>query len=153
MFKVNLSKLIKYPSNINTSLRLIKVRHFLETNDSNTSMSEKAIMRKLYSKRIDDCILNDYLKNLLKENSAVIAYKGDIRMDYFAKALDDQGIPIKVINLNINPVLNEAFTHFFPDFRTSKYMLFLKGKLVDTEEFLSHIDKGTVKNYLNNFKL
>jgi hypothetical protein len=151
MFKYNLRrKFINFPSL--KSFRLIKATHFMESNENHPNMSEKAMMRKLYSKRIDDCILNDYLKNLLKENSGVIAYKGDIRMDYFAKALDDHNIPIKVINLNINPVLNEAFTHFYPDFKTSNYMLFIKGKLVDTEEFLSHINKGTVENYLKNFK-
>ena len=114
---------------------------------------EKNLMKKLYNKKIDDSLINDFLNSLLRQNTAVIAYKGEIKMDYFAKTLSDYNIPITVINLDLNPVLHEAFIHFYPFISKSKYLLFLKGKLVDTDDFTGHLNDGTVEKFLKSYNL
>jgi hypothetical protein len=114
---------------------------------------EKALMRRLYSKKMDDSFFSDQISSLVKKHPAFIVYKGEIRMDYFAKYLNDYNVPYTVINLDYNPVFNEAFSHFYPYVNKSKYLLFFKGKLADTDEFLNHIDKDTVEEYLKSNNL
>jgi hypothetical protein len=121
--------------------------------ESSETEREKATMKRLYSKKVDDSYFSDILNSLIKKTPAFIAYKGQIRMDYFAKSLQDFNIPFTVVNLDYNPVFNEAFSHFYPSVNKSKYVLFLKGKMVDTEEFLSHINKRTVEEYLKNYNM
>ena len=114
---------------------------------------EKALMRKLYSKKLDDSFFSDQINSLVKKHPAFIVYKGEIRMDFFAKHLNDYNVPFTVVNLDYNPVFNEAFSNFYPFVNKSKYLLFFKGKLADTDEFLNHIDKGTVEEYLKSNSL
>lgn len=126
---------------------------FSTINSTNSHESEKTLMKKLYSNKIDDSFIGDSLKELIKSKPAFIVYKGEIKMDNFAKTLHDYNINATIINLNINPVLNEAFAHFYPFINKNKYLLFLNGKLADTDDFLSYINKGEVEEYLKNYKL
>ncbi len=147
----------------NLQLSSINIKHFSFNsfnsfnNDNRAESSElekeKVTMKKLYRNKVDDSFFLDVLNSFIKKTPAFIAYKGEIRMDYFAKSLEDFNIQFKVVNLDYNPVFNEAFSHFYPYVNKSKYVLFLKGKMVDTEEFLTHIDKGNVEEYLKSYNM
>jgi hypothetical protein len=139
----------------NILLNKLYIKSFSSKNSAESSEAEKekTTMKKLYNKKVDDSFFSDQLNSLIKKSPAFIAYKGEIRMDYFAKSLHDFNISFTVVNLDYNPVFNEAFSQFYPFVNKSKYLLFLKGKLVDTEEFLSHIDNGTVEEYLKSYNM
>ena len=123
------------------------------SSEQHPNQTQKAIMKKLYNRKIDDSFLANPIKSFLKATPAFIAYKGEIKMDYFAQNLDDYNIQITVVNLDINPVLNEAFSNFYPYINKSKYLLFFKGKLADIDEFQENINKGSVEEYFKSNNL